>query len=590
MIDLLTKRAVRRTRRTGRGASTTTSTSTTSALGPTLPIVAGPPLYLAGGIVGWKVCTDPTEQALWSLLVLATSFGTAWVAWHYADGHRTLQRAHVAVGVAISPLALLVPMVFGVNRWTAGVMLPLWVAYCATWQARVSPAVLFDGDRQAATKGDTIAESLGLTGLTVSRVVAAGTPGARPDRISSRWHVGAPKGYADIARRTEEIRNWAGAHFVRAARVADDPRAADMLVVMRDVLAAPVPYVHDPVATMFDPIRIGTRIDGSPELFTVATSEGFARVLIAGCAGSGKTRTAWVIWAALSRTGAVWWIADPVKGGQSVGPAEGLFSRVETDPDGTADMLSDLRAVIKNRSTLLGTTQAWSPDFRTADGRRLAPLVAWFEEAASTTSDGQMGKELTRIAEACRSVGILLVVSQQRPSGKNMSTDAREQFTTSLCHGTDSVHTKAMVLSDMTVTAGARPEDWSDTAKGYHYAETSGVPRAQWADPCRTMLIGPEQLQAAAASAVTGVLLPEEIAGTTLDHDTPAKERRSGIDDLLDELLGDDDERAVRFSDLLAEHSPDDSSDAARKRLARALKASTRARADGARGWWRITR
>jgi hypothetical protein len=494
----------------------------------------------------------------------------------YAEGHKALQRAHVAASIAVSPLVLLVPMWWGINRWTALTLLPVWVAYCATWQARVSPAVVHDGD-PASRKGDTIAESLGLEGLTVSAVTPGGTPGQRPDRITSRWHVGAPQGYADIAKRTTEIRNWAGAHFVRAARVDDLPRAADLLVVMRDTLKDPIPYVHAPVSSMFDPIRIGTRIDGTEELFTVATDEGFARVLVAGCAGSGKTRTAWVIWAALSQVGAVWWIADPVKGGQSVGPAASMFDRIATDPDGTTDMLADLRTVIKNRSTFLGTRQTWEP------GCGLAPMVVWFEEAAGVTSDGAMGKELTRIAEACRSVGILLVVSQQRPSSRNMNTDAREQFTTSLCHGVQSPETKKMVLSESTIAAGARPEEWLDTKKGYHFAEDTGTPSPLWADPCRTLLISPEQLADAVRRSVTGVLLPEEIEGTTLDGSVPVPSR---LDQALDEVVGPSGvECRVRTADLLAAFSPDDDSDAARKRLARELKKSPRVTDDG-RGWW----
>lgn len=586
MISLLTRRALKTVRRTrpGKGASTTStrSTSTTSTLGPTLPWIAGPPLYLAGGVLGRWVVTDPVWDAFWGGLVLLTSVGTAWVAWLYAEGHKSLQRAHVAASIAVSPLALLIPMWWGVNRWTGLALLPVWVAYCATWQARVSPAVLYDGE-PTTSKGDTVSASLGLDGLTVSGVVLGGTPGKRPDRIASRWHVGAPQGYADIAKKTTEIKNWAGAYFVRAARVDDDPRAADLLVVLRDTLRDVVPYVHAPVGSMFDSIRIGTRIDGTEERFTVATSEGFGRVMVAGCSGSGKTRTAWVIWAALSQVGAVWWIADPVKGGQSVGPAASLFGRIATDPDETTALLADLRTVIKNRSKFLGSAQEWSP------GCGLAPLVVWFEEAAGVTSDGAMGKELTRIAEACRSVGILLVISQQRPSSKNMNTDAREQFTTSLCHGVQSPETKKMVLSESTIAAGACPEQWLDMRKGYHFAEDAGTPSHLWADPCRSLLISPEQLADAVRRSVTGVLLPREIEGTTL-VDGPASAGPSRLNAALDEVLGESGvECRVRTADLLAACSPDDDSRQARDRLRYRLRASDRVQDDG-KGWWIITR
>jgi hypothetical protein len=487
----ITRKSKRATIRHGSGSMSELVTVAEPVI-PRGPWLLGIPMYGLGLLLRQFWIPDTNEQVMFSVVFLLAGVAVGTFSWFYAKSRTRFQRWHATLSPPAFTLILIVPLCFGFGRYSSLFVATYWVVLSSAWVARVARSVWGDGaDLHNAENGGAIADALGLSGVRVSRVNAHGTPGARPDRITSRWTMRGVEGFDEILKVRDGIRNMAKAVHVRLRRVPTDPQAADVTVVLKDMLAKPVAYPGPSAATSIaDPLIIGIRQDGTPEELYLTTEHGTFRGIVAGCSGSGKSRGLWAVLAeGAGRTDAVWWIADIAKAGQTVAPASRMFDWIATDEVGTKAMLEAAERIGQARSRVLGDDQSWHP------GCGMPLLVVWVEEAAGVTSSKSFGKQITRLSERVRSVGIVLVLSLQRPSGKNMPTDARAQFTGSLCFGLDDEQSPKMVLSAGTLEGGARPEILADTTPGVHWLEGPGIPRADWSEQCRTYLVQPGQLR-----------------------------------------------------------------------------------------------
>jgi len=491
-VRTITRKSKRASVHHGHGATSELTTVAEPVI-PRGPWVLGIPLYLAGLFLRRVWLPETREQLVFSMAFLVAGVAVGGFSYAYAKARTRFQRWHATVTPAAFVVILVVPLNLGWGRYSSLVMLTYWIVLSGGWVARVARSVWGDGAdmHQQDGPGGQIADALGLSGVRVSKVKAHGTPGERPDRITSRWTMRGAEGYEHIAKAREGIQNYAKAVHVRIRRVPTDPQAADVTVVRRDMLATPVPYPGPSAArSVAEPFTIGVRQDGTPEQLWLTTSHGTFRGIVAGCSGSGKSRGLWTILAeGAGRTDVVWWIADIAKAGQTVAPAAAMFDWIATDEAGALAMVEAAERIGQARSRALGDDQAWHPRC----GMPL--LVVWIEEAAGVTSQTKLGKRITRLSERVRSVGIVLVLSMQRPSGKNMPTDARAQFTGALCFGLDDEQSPKMVLSSGTLEAGVRPELLADTTPGVHWLEGPGIDRLDWSEPCRTFLVEPGQLR-----------------------------------------------------------------------------------------------
>ncbi|MDG4533431.1 hypothetical protein [Streptomyces sp. AV19] len=120
-------------------------------------------------------------------------------------------------------------------------------------------------------------------------------------------------------------------------------------------------------------------------------------------------------------------------------------------------------------------------------------LIAWFEEAAKTLREIDEDA-FTGIAQEARSAGISLVVSLQRASHTQVSTDTRASLGSSWVYGVRTDRDAGFALDGEVLDAGAAPHLWKDKKPGYCYLVANGIPETFWPTPARSYLTPREYL------------------------------------------------------------------------------------------------
>lgn len=321
-----------------------------------------------------------------------------------------------------------------------------------------------------------------------------------------------------------------------AVRVHPDPDSharATLSVVPRDLLknTTPWPGPSAPGRSVADPIVIGVYEDGTPAVLYFpgdpATSRNAMHLLVMGMTGSGKSEAALVALAELlSRRGVVVWASDPAKADQTLGPLLPALDWAALDMPSTVAMIEAITAAIPERTKWLAKYgyKQWEPACAEtqADGSPGMPyLVCWFEEAAKTIRETD-DDAFTGIAQEARSAGISLVISLQRASGTQISTDTRASLGSSWCFGVRDDRDAGFALPDEALDAGASPQSWRDKRPGYNYLAVNGAPEELWATPARAYLSSRDQLE-----AVVGAFAPVR---AELDPVTTAAARKAAGD------------------------------------------------------------
>jgi hypothetical protein len=315
------------------------------------------------------------------------------------------------------------------------------------------------------------------------------------------------QGFEDIAAKQDGLRNATRSYMVTVHRVPGNPQAADVRFIREDLLAVPMVMPGPslpPGSSASKPLRVGIRQNGTYQTISLMETMvdpmnperripiGMQRIYVAGTSGAGKTGlTQAMLYELADRGDVVVWMSDVAKGGQTAAPAMGMIDWLTLTVDDTYEMIEAARRIIAARSMELGRLRIreWEP------GCGLSLLLIVFEEAANfATANRRIKEALTRLTEQARSVGIALVLSMQRPSGGNLSTDARGQKSTSVCFGTRDEQTAKMALSASTLGAGVKPHLINTTQPGWFIYEGSDVPVEEWSTPGRTLYVGLEEL------------------------------------------------------------------------------------------------
>ncbi|MFF0249586.1 plasmid transfer protein TraB [Streptosporangium sandarakinum] len=293
-----------------------------------------------------------------------------------------------------------------------------------------------------------------------------------------------------------------------AVRVHPDPDSharATVSVVPRDMLKATTPWPGPsaPGGSIADPVVVGLYEDGAPAMLHFPGDAKQARnamhLLVMGMTGSGKSEGALTALAEiLSRKDVVVWASDPAKADQTLGPLLPALDWAALDMPSTVAMIEAITAAIPARTQWLAKYgyKQWEPACAQtqADGSPGMPyLVCWFEEAAKTIRETDEDV-FTGIGQEARSAGISLVVSLQRASGTQISTDTRASLGSSWCFGVRDERDAGFALPDEALDAGAAPHAWRDKRPGYNYLAANGVPEGLWATPARAYLTSRDQL------------------------------------------------------------------------------------------------
>jgi hypothetical protein len=311
-----------------------------------------------------------------------------------------------------------------------------------------------------------------------------------------------------------------------AIRVMHDPdsaRKGQFVIVPEDMLkeATRWPGPFAPGQSVAVPLRIGVYDDGSDLVLPLLDA---IHLLVMGMTGSGKTEGALdLFFELLTRSDVAVWLADAAKAGQDFQPLLPALDWAALDTPSAGAMVAAVQAVIPARTSWLRdhAYRAWEPAAAeqqndaahscATSGACGCPgmpyLVAWFEEAAKLLRE--LGDDVfTGIAQEARSAGVSLVVSMQRASGYQLSTDTRASLPAAMCFGVRG-DDAGFALPEEVLEAGANPAAWGNKRKGYVYLVSAGVDEDLYANPARTFWTGPSgEYEKAAAWVVqqfTGV-------------------------------------------------------------------------------------
>jgi hypothetical protein len=285
----------------------------------------------------------------------------------------------------------------------------------------------------------------------------------------------------------------------------DSARKGQFVIVPEDMLKTPTlwPGPYAAGGSVAEALRLGVYDDGSALLLPLLEA---IHILIMGMTGSGKTEGALdVLFELLSRRDVVVWLADAAKAGQDFQPLIPALDWAALDTPSAAAMITAVQAVIPARTAWLRDHgyRAWEPaaaEPQTDPAHSCASsgacgcvgmpyLVAWMEEAAKLLRD--LGDDVfTGIAQEARSAGVSLVVSMQRASGYQLSTDTRASLPAAMCFGVRG-DDAGFALPEEVLDAGANPSAWGNKRKGYVYLVSAGVDEDLYANPARTFWTGP---------------------------------------------------------------------------------------------------
>jgi FtsK/SpoIIIE family len=392
-------------------------------------------------------------------------------------------------------------------------MLDVWLMggglFAASWNIRQLMRHVHDESEETATGGGlgALAEAIGWEKVRVKDAKGSGKgtvaaqvevePGATMEavqsttgKVAAALHV-PPSGVIV----TPDPEN--AARGVLSLRVAD---------LLKDGVAFAAPNVLGLLPT--EPIPVGLYADGEVWLINPFDADILQHLLVMGVTGAGKSEFArTVLTHLMTRRKMSVFLVDVSKGRQTVGHIKDGLDWFITDVKEAKRLLKSLPAAIKARGDALADEglDQWTP------ASSLNAVVVWLEEAADLADF----EELDKIARAARSVGIWLVISLQRATWTNVSTDVRANLQATACFGVDDPGDAGFCLPDRVTESGAVPA-WGSSRPGYAFATGMGIAEARWTMEVRSALTDREVLAALvqAAAAVRDPL--DEVTAAAL--------------------------------------------------------------------------
>lgn len=469
----------------------------------TLALIYAPPVFgwlLVGllGVGGWAMWGHgDTARPLFAMGALAATTGLSFFVAHLARARGAAIRWLATCTAAVTGVWVIAAVLVGpATRPVPDLYLGGGAVTCIFWMAR--RALLSAKGEQGHVPGQVGKLLDALDGARVAKVSTQETRNGVPI-VKARVEVDRGRQTVDdLQRATANMETVLGLrpNSVKVVGDKNDAGYAEAMLAPVDPLSVPATWAPDrPGASIADPIRYGPYLDGADCEITLpgdeATHRNLAHILAMGMTGAGKSAS-WVgfmVKVACRREVTIVG-SDPVKGLQTLG----LFARADAlellalDIPSSRALLGGVKRAIKDRGHYLGARgyKQW------ASGCGLTFLVVWLEEANWTTQSGT----LEQLAAEARSVGIQLVVSQQRASHTKTNTDLRANLPAGVCFGVKDAVDAGMCLPDEVIDAGAHPEAWGSNRPGYCYVVHPSVPEDRWPIELRAEIGNDEQFLA----------------------------------------------------------------------------------------------
>ncbi|MEV8474847.1 hypothetical protein [Streptomyces sp. NPDC051173] len=436
---------------------------------------------------------SPTASAFITLSSVALT-GVTWWSGMNATKQRQVQ-ATITAGAATGWLAAATiagPASTGLlNAWLMG-----GPTLAGLWSIRMTMRVNPDKAVSSADGTEkTIWEKIGLARARAKEIKVGPNKVTIPVQLDPGVQT-----HDDAAKASKNLASAIGVP-TNAVRWKDDPENASRgqyVVVPEDMLKEPTPWPGPsaPGASIGDePVLPGIYEDGpAAELWfsgDEAAGRNAAHWQFMGMTGAGKSQGGRVVLTDLmTRRDVVIVACDPSKGVQTFGPIlQGIEWPAFTMAECRA-VISALPEMITARANELGKHgyDQWTPE---AGAKLNMPyILAWFEEVAKLFREGE---DILPIVQEARSAGITVVFSLQRSSHTIMPTDVRANIAGGASFGVNRSEDAGFVLSDDTIDAGARPEQWKNLKPGYCYIEGPGIDEDRFATPIRTYLLDKQQ-------------------------------------------------------------------------------------------------
>jgi hypothetical protein len=415
------------------------------------------------------------------------------VTWNVAGGtnkFRRFRRAQATASVAAGLGWLTCATAAGpfghpmVDAWLLGGGL-----FATSWNIRQIMRNAHDETEQVEDKGGfaKIAEAIGLEKLKVKQAKGNGK-----GMVKVPVELAAGQTVEDVQSALPKL--TAAMHVPPSgATVKGDPdnaAQAEMSIRVADLLKDGVEFVPPIRLGMLpnEPLPLGVYADGETFIINPFDAEILQHLLVMGVTGAGKSEFARGLLAHLAtRRKMSVFLIDCSKGRQSMGHIKNGLDVFITDMREAKQLLKALPGAIKARGNVLADEglDQWTPK------SSLNAIVVWAEEAADLADFA----ELDNIARVARSVGIWLVVSLQRATWTNVSTDVRANLQASACFGVDEASDAGFCLPDQVTDAGAVPA-WGSSRPGYAFATGMGIDQGRWTMEWRSGLTDRDDLSA----------------------------------------------------------------------------------------------
>lgn len=399
------------------------------------------------------------------------------VTWHVAGGNnkfRKFRRAQATASVAAGMGWLTCATAAGPFGHP---MMDLWLlgggVFAASWNIRQLMRNAHDETEQVEDKGGfaKIAEAIGIEKL---KVKAAKGNGKGMVKVPVELHPG----------QTIEDLQSAMPKLAPALHVppsgstvkgnSDNAALAEISIRVADLLKDGVQFIPPIRLGMLpdEPLPLGLYADGEEFVINPFDAAILQHLLVMGVTGAGKSEFARGLLAHfMTRRKVSVMLIDCSKGRQSVGHIKHGLDVFISDMREAKQLLKALPAAIKARGDVLADEglDQWTRK------SSLNAVVLWAEEAADLADF----EELDKIARAARSVGIWLVISLQRATWTNVSTDVRANLQAAACFGVDDAGDAGFCLPDQVTDSGAVPA-WGSSRPGYAFATGMGIPDERW--------------------------------------------------------------------------------------------------------------
>lgn len=420
------------------------------------------------------------------------------VTWNIAGGtnrFRKLRRAQATASVAAGMGWLTCATAAGPFGHP---MIDLWLmgggVFAASWNLRQVMRNAHDETEPVQEKGSLakIAEAIGLEKLRVKSATGNGK-----GMVNAPIEVGPGQTIDDVQAALPKL---TAAMQVPAsgATVTKDPENAGQGVLnirVADLLKDGVQFIPPARLGMLpnEAAPLGLYADGEEFVINPFDAEILQHLLVMGVTGAGKSEFARGVLAHLmTRRQMTVMLVDCGKGRQTMGHIAHGLDWFITSIREAKHLLKALPSAIQARADVLAEEglDQWSPK------SRLNAMCIWLEEAADLADFD----ELDEIARKARSVGVWLVISLQRATWTNVSTDVRANLQASACFGVDSAGDAGFALPDAVTDAGAIPA-WGSSRPGYAFSTGMGIPDDRWTMEWRSGLTERNALSALVTAA-----------------------------------------------------------------------------------------